>query len=152
MPKYQFRLQKVMEAKKSAEDRKKQDLASARRVLDREKQLLLHLHSQGEQCRREVLARLSGRLDVAEEVLYRARYSRLMGEIVSQAETVEHSEQHVCHEREELVRYSKERRILERLKEKGLLDYMRAWLRREQKETDEVGRRTFLRKSDRMTG
>lgn len=152
MPKHRFRLQKVMEAKQCAEDQKKQALAAALRVLDREERTLLDLHSLGEECRREVLERPAGRVDVAREQLYRARFNRLMRDISRQAETVEHSRRNVSREREALVECSKERKILEKLKEKGLIECMRQWLRKEQKETDEAGRYAFLRRPNKGRG
>ncbi|MCK4546012.1 MAG: flagellar export protein FliJ [Candidatus Eisenbacteria sp.] len=138
-----------MESKKCVEDLKKQDLANAQRVLDREKSVFLHLRSKGEDCRQEMLRRPPGPLDVIRESIHRARFARLMTDVDRQDQTVKHSSRRVCHEREDLVQCSKERRILENLKEKGLIGYMREWTRREQKETDEVGRDVFLRRANR---
>ncbi len=146
MARYRFRLQKVMEARQCREDRKKQDVAAAERILDREKRRLLHLQVQGEECRREMLGQCSGRLDVHREAMGRARFARLKKDIVRQSETVEHSNQNVSRERTALLEYSKERRMLENLREKGLLECMRGWLKQEQKETDDVGRDMFLRR------
>jgi len=148
MAKYRFRLQKVMEVKQCAEDRKKQDLAAAERVLDREKRRLDTLTSEGDECRQEILERPSERIDVVRELAGRARFRRLKRDVNRQERTVEHSNQKVDTEREALLQCSKERKMLENLRDKGLLECMREWLRREQKEVDEVARDTFLRRSE----
>jgi len=152
MPTYRFRLQKVMEAKKCAEDQKKQELAQAMRVLDREKRLLLALESRGHAARTDLLERDPGPLNVMQEARGRARFARLMDEVARQTAIVEHSEERVCFERDALVECAKERRILENLRERGLLQCMREWLRREQKDTDEVGQQVFLRRTNRTAG
>jgi flagellar FliJ protein len=152
MAKYRFRLQKVMEARQCQEDRKRQDLAAAQRILEREKRRLLHLHSEGQRCRREMLEGALGHLDVQREAMYRARFTRLMRDIDRQVEAVEHSAERVCREREALLQCSKERRMLENLRDKGLLECVRAWLRREQKEVDDIGRDMFLRRPDDAVG
>ncbi|GEM_PF-584405 len=148
MAKYRFRLQKVMETRQCEEERKKQDVAAAQRILDREKRRLLQLRSQGQECRREMLEGCSGRLNVHREAMYRARYTSLMRNIHRQIEAVEHSNRKVSREREALLECSKECKMLENLKEKGLLECMRNLLRREQKEVDDVGRDMFLRRAD----
>ena len=148
MAKYRFRLQKVMEARQCLEDQKKQDVAVAERVLDREKRRLLQLHAQGETCRREMLGQCSGPLDMQLEAMYRARFARLKKDIIRQGEAVEHSNQKVARERTALLECSKERKMLESLREKGLLECMRGWLKREQKETDDVGRDLFVRRAN----
>jgi flagellar export protein FliJ len=152
MRKYRFRLQKVMDAKKCKEDRKKQDLACAQRMLDREKQILLHLQAQEADCREEMMNRPAGPLDIARERMYRARFRRLMRDIDRQCDMVDQSRNKVSEEREALIQCSKEHKMLENLKERGLLESMRQWIRREQKETDEVGRDTFLRKPNGAAG
>ncbi|MBN1826864.1 MAG: flagellar export protein FliJ [Candidatus Eisenbacteria bacterium] len=146
MTKFRFRLQKVMNVKQCIEDRKKQDLAVAERTLEREERALSSLHDLEEECRRAVLEQRTGRIDIAWEEVHRARFDRLMRDICRQIEAVEHSRRRVSREREELVECSKERKTLEKLRENNLIEHMREWLRSEQKETDEIGRDTYLRK------
>ncbi|MFH1278417.1 MAG: flagellar export protein FliJ [Candidatus Eisenbacteria bacterium] len=144
---YRFRLQKVMDVKKHAEDRKKEDLAAAIRVLDREEQRLGDLHEKGEECRREMIRPTEEALDMAREKMNWERFHGLMEEILRQRKTVDHSRSRVDRERDALVEAAKARKTLESLRDRGLLEYMRNWLKREQKESDEVGRDTFLRNS-----
>jgi len=146
MAKFHFRLQKVMEARRSQEERKKQDVAVAQRTLDREKRRLLQLRSQGQECRREMLERPAGPLDIHREAMYRARFTCLMRDIDRQCEAVDHSRRRVDQERVALIERSKERKMLENLRDRGLVDCVRDWLRREQKEVDDVGRDVFLRR------
>jgi flagellar export protein FliJ len=150
MPKYAFRLQKVMEAKKRAEDRRKQELAQAERVLGREQRVLRALRTRGEGCRKEILDGCEGAVDLGRESMSRARFAGLMRDVERQHEAVDASRRGVGRNREALVECAKERKILENLKEKGLLEHMRHWLRREQKETDEIGRDVFLRRTRRV--
>ena len=146
MTKFRFRLEKVMTAKQCIEDRKKQDLAVAERTLEREERALSDLHDLEEKCRRAMLRERTGRIDIAWEEVHRARFEHLMRDICRQIEAVEHSRRRVSRERDELVECSKERRTLEKLKERNFIEHMREWLRSEQKVTDEIGRDSYLRK------
>ncbi len=136
-----------MNAKKHAEDVKKEELAAAVRVLDREEQRLDDLHQMGEECRREMIQPPEEALDMAREKMNWERFHGLMEEILRQRKTVDHSRGRVDRERDELVDAAKARKTLESLRDRGLLEYMREWLKREQKESDEIGRDMFLRKT-----
>lgn len=144
---YRFRLQKVMDVKKHAEDRKKEELAVAIRVLDREERRLGDLREKGEEYRQAMLRHSEEALDMSREKMNWERFHGLMEEILRQRKTVDHSQRRVDRERDALLEASKARKILESLRDRGLLEYMRDWLKREQKESDEVGRNGFLRKT-----
>lgn len=142
---YRFRLQKVMKAKKAVEDVKKEDLAAALRVLDREERRLGDLEEEGESFRREMVSVPGESLDMAREKMNWERFHRLMEEMGLQQKAVDHSRRRADRKRQELVEAAKARKMLEGLRDRGLLEYMRDWLRREQKECDDIGRDTYLK-------
>lgn len=152
MARYKFRLQKVMKAKQSFEDRQKQELADAQRILDGEEKVLDDLHAQEEECRETVLQHRRGRIDMVWEELHRTNFDKIMNEICRQIQAVEESRQLVEQERDKLVECARERKTLEKLRERGRLEHMREWLLREQKETDDIGRDLHLRGQDKVIG
>ena len=149
MPRYRFRLQRVLETKEREEERCKLELAIAERRLGREERRLEEHFVEWERSRQEVLRPAARVLDLAREAGWRSYFEYLAREIRRQREAVKHCARNVTAARTELLEASKEKKALERLKEKGRLAFLREMDRREQKELDEIGRDLYLRNRKR---
>lgn len=145
MLRYRFSLQKLLEAREREEDEKKQDFAKAQRIFAREEERLGKYLLFWEECRREVLQRRDRKIDVAREAQWRSYFEYLAAEISRQRETVKHCSRKVEEARIALIKASKERKAIEKLKENEKIEYMRQVNILEQKELDEVGRDLYLR-------
>ena len=145
MEAYRFRLQKLLDVKKHLESRRKLELAKALRRLAREEQRLVEMHSKSEEWRRQKMERPARRLDLRQEELEWDRFRGLMEDIRRQTDAVKHSQESVARERKDLVARKMERRILDNLKKRGLIQHMREWLRGERCEQDEAGRDVYIR-------
>lgn len=144
-----FRLQKVLDARRVLADRRQQELAAALRTLVREKQLLQGMEAECEAYRRQALALRPGRLDCPGEARLREWIDRLRRGVHRQRQTVGHCEQRVAERRAALVTAMMERKAIDNLRERHCERERRAQEAVEQRQTDEVARTTYARRTAR---
>lgn len=141
MKRFRFRLQRVLDAKETEERQRQRDLGFAQAELTRQQAALLDLEQQlaeEEAVQREMVKRPVR----AGDALMQHRWHReLRSRIRMQAEQVQKAAEKVEEARRILVEASKERRVLERLKERRLDEYRKAELTQMQNHLDDVGSR-----------
>jgi len=140
-----FRLQKVLEARRSAETRRQQELAAANQVLNRERAILERMRAEGESLRAEALAMPTGQLDVRVQVALRAILDRVTEAARRQEEAVTHCERRAGERRAALVNAAIDRKVLENLEARAAEAWRREQDAQEQIETDEIARQSFVR-------
>jgi len=147
-----FRLAKVLDARRTVESRRKQDLAAAERVLGRERAVLERLQDKMAVHRAQALQPPEGRLDVRREVTLRAILQQLAEEARRQSNVVAQCRQRVEESRTALVKAARDRKVLENLEERAQEAERREANAREQVEMDEIARQTFVRGSENGLG
>ncbi len=137
MAKFKFQLQTVLNIKNQQEDNLKNELGKAVQKLEKEKSELhrlnfvkdRHIMEFNEKSRKTTVEKLKE---------YNAYISLLTSKIKRQKENVNYASQNVDKVREELIKAVKERKILDKLKEKKYEEYMLESSREELKSNDEV--------------
>ena len=145
MASFKFRLQKVLDYKQQVEDTKKQELFHLMKIFHEEEKVLIKLHELLLKKLSEFEEKQQGELDILELLFYSGYISRLNGEIEQQREKLKEIARQITQKREEVIAASKERRIMEKLREKKYKEFMKEESRREQKFLDEIGNNAFVR-------
>lgn len=143
----QFRLAKVLEARRTVERQRKQALAAAERTHAREQAVHVRLQEKIAAHREQALQPPEGRLDVRRETALRAILQQLAEDARRQSGVVEQCRQRVEAGREALVKAARDRKVLENLEERAREAGRREDEAREQIEMDEIARQTFVRGS-----
>ncbi len=135
-----------MEFRQHQEKEKQRNLAQAKSRLRQEEEQLESLSHTKEECQRETKKKKKDKINLKELSLYQAYLTKLHYQIRGQKTTVTKSQQEVEDRRGELLQKSKEKKVLESLKDTRLLDYKEEMNRTEQKVTDELARDISFRK------
>ena len=144
MKQFEFRLQKVMETTRAREELQKKELAMALAELDRNEtqleQMLDHLEQEVEQFadRRKKKA-----IKVSTLVQYASYTDNLLAEIDRQRRDIEKLARLADEQRDKLIEITRDKKILEKLKEKRFEEYRRKLRQVEQKFMDEISSRSF---------
>ena len=137
MAKFHFRLQSVLNVKTQQEDNLKNELGKAIQKLEAEKRILSSL----ERASLELTAEFNEKArksTVHKLIEYNGYLSLLTSKIKLQKENVNQAALNVDKVREELVKAVKERKILDRFKEKKLEEFRLEQNKLEQKTNDEI--------------
>ena len=144
MKQFEFRLQKVMETTRAREELQKKELAVALGELARGEALLEQMIGRLE----EELERFRGRrgtgsVKVSTFVQYASYTDGLLSEINRQRGEIEKLARLADEHREKLIEITRDKKILEKLKEKRFEEYRRKLRQVEQKFMDEISSRNF---------
>ena len=123
MAKFIFKLQSVLNLRKQKEDSIKNELANATRKLEAEKRKLSELETMLEDTVREFNEKTK-KTTVHELIEFNEYLSLLNSRIKTQKENVNNAAQYVDTVREELVKAVKERKILEKLRERQFEEFL----------------------------
>ena len=144
MKQFEFRLQKVMETTRAREELQKKELAMALAELDRNEtqleQMLDHLEQEVEQFAGR---RKKGSMKVSTLVQYASYTDNLLSEIDRQRRDIEKLARLADEQRDKLIEITRDKKILEKLKEKRFAEYRRKLRQVEQKFMDEISSRSF---------
>jgi len=144
MKQFEFRLQKVMETTRTREEIQKRELAKALSVLLSNEQLLEKMFDRLEEQIGEYNSRRRASSMKASEMLAYSAYTEKLGaEIRQQKKAIEKLALLVQQHREKLIEISKDKKILEKLKEKKYEEYRKKLRTMEQKFMDEMSARSF---------
>jgi flagellar protein FliJ len=140
-----FRLQKVLEYREALEQRAQSELAAleaerARAIGERDE--LAARRDASENRLREIQR---GELDPLEDMLLRNFIRDLENRIVRKTEEIRLLDRRVDAKRDELVQAGKDRKVMERLRERAHDEFIREHLRIEQGNLDEIGGQLFNR-------
>ena len=147
MKKFRFRLQKVMEFKEEVEKQRKQELGKARkRVLDEEK-VLDGLQARDHDCRLQIADKCNAETIDPREIDNYYRYlKQLKVQMEMQGHRIDEAKKIMEDKRQDLLAATKERKILEKLKERKYNDFMIDLARREQFVLDDLAGTAFARR------
>ncbi|MCM8812742.1 MAG: flagellar export protein FliJ [Candidatus Omnitrophica bacterium] len=142
---FKFRLQPVLDHRQRLYEKACGDLQSARNFLEAKLEELSRLE-QEELLQREDLKRSqSGDMDVS-EIMNRIRYlAHLVESRKSKQQEVAQREQEVCRCFQELIEISKDKKVIEKLRDKHLHDFLKKLLEHEQKVIDACALSRFVR-------
>ena len=136
---FKFRLDPVVNLKKRAEDRRKTELAQARKELGRKETRLVNLFEHRKAWQEKVIPELEcSSLDVPGKLVYYAYMERLTDEIADQACAVEQSREDVESKRDLLLESSRDKKALEKLKDRMKERFTRSAKKAEQASLDDT--------------
>ena len=142
---YRFNLQVLLDYRKRVEEGIQIELSHVQRKLEEEKQLVTSYREEKNFYEEELLRREEREIDVEEGILYRDYLKGMRAKIKKQEEIVTRMRVELDKKREELLAVTKNRKILEKVKEKDWEKFARELARREGMFIDEVGIRGYLR-------
>ncbi|MCK5011836.1 MAG: flagellar export protein FliJ [Deltaproteobacteria bacterium] len=142
---YRFNLQVLLDYRKRVEEGIQIELSHVQRKLEEEKQLVISYREEKNFYEEELLRREEREIDVEEGILYRDYLKGMRAKIKKQEEIVARMRVELDKKREELLAVTKNRKILEKVKEKDWEKFARELARREGMFIDEVGIRGYLR-------
>jgi flagellar FliJ protein len=144
MKQFEFRLQKVMETTRVREELQKKELALALGELDRNEMLLEQMIDRLEEEIKQLSGRRgSGTVKVSTLAQYASYTDSALNEIGRQRSEIERVARLVDEHREKLIEITRDKKVLERLKEKKFEEYRRKLRQVEQKFMDEISSRSF---------
>ncbi len=138
MKKFKFRLQKVADTKARQEKQKSVELANLFMELETEKQALQNLNFELESVQQEVFGKTVTGAPAKEILEYQRYIEKLQQDIRAQQQRILNLEEKVEQVQAELLKINKEKKILDRLREKRYLKYLQEQSREEQKLLDEM--------------
>jgi flagellar FliJ protein len=136
---FKFRLEPVVSLKKKLEDERKTALASAKLDLRQKEGLLVNLCGEKAECQNSLgMVPTQGNLDISQRLIYYAYIERLADEITNGELAVERSKQEVESRRGQLLESSREKKILEKLRQRMKDRHMARTRKAEQASLDET--------------
>ncbi len=146
MKKFEFRLQRVMEVKEEIEKQKERDFALAKRKAIEEENKLNEIKIQYEGCWKDIENKTSqDTVDTNEINQYYKYLQKLEGDIERQFIYLHEANAEVERRRHILIEASKERKILENLKDRKMASYQEELNRQEQNFFDEIAGNQYNR-------
>ncbi len=144
MKQFEFKLQKVMETTKTREELRKRELAKALVVFAQNESLLEAMLDRLEEQIEEYNTRKLKPSMTASDLINFSHYTeKLLTDIQHQKKTIEDLAEKVRQHREKLVEITKDKKILERLKERRYEEYRKKLRSMEQKFMDELSIRAY---------
>jgi len=138
MAKFNFKLQSVLDLKVQMEDNKKNEFGSAVQKLEYEKKVLENIKHEKEKNINVFGNELKNKAKVSTIRQINSYISLLGQKIEVQKENVNKASNIVDKKREELLEAVKERKIMDKLKEKEYCLFLKQELKEEQKIIDEI--------------
>jgi flagellar FliJ protein len=136
---FKFRLDPVVSLRKRAEDLRKTELAEARKDLGKQENHLVNLFEHRQACQEQIVSELEcASLDVAGKLVYYAYMEKLTDEIADQSSAVEQSREDVENKRELLLESSREKKVLEKLKQRMKTRFTESVKKAEQASLDDT--------------
>jgi flagellar FliJ protein len=143
---FQFRFQSILEYRKALEDRIQSDFAEGKRLLEMRLKALDDLRAEKAQ-RMENLRSLDQRRVAPSDVSFLASYIRFLREAESRAEdAISEMKASLEEKRKELVAAMKDRKIMEELRKRHLLEFQVSEKTLENRNLDEIGVTRFRKR------
>jgi flagellar FliJ protein len=142
---YQFKLQALLNHRRHQEEVCQKELAEAQRDLSDAKEKLNSIKKDKRDNIQKLQARQSERHNTSKILIFINYIRQLSINIDTQLRHVRHASQNVTEKRDNLIAIMKERKTLEKLKEKEWLEYQRNMMQAERKFNDEVAATRHIR-------
>lgn len=138
MAKFSFKLQSLLNIKIQMEESLKNELGKATRKLEQEKNKLLLLEQENEECISTLKSKSTSGITVSKIQEYNSYLSLLKDKIKIQKENINYAQSIVDKYREQLIKMMQEKEILQKLKEKKHEEYLQEQAKAEQRINDEI--------------
>lgn len=138
MKKFDFKLEPVLNYRKRVFDQVQDEFFSARNILIEAINELENIQQEEKEHKDTLKKKQKGYLDIANLVIHMRYLAHLNRMKKIKLEDVKNKENELNKVRENLIKVAKDKKILEKLKEKRLLDFTIEELKVEQKEYDET--------------
>ncbi|MBZ0264420.1 flagellar export protein FliJ [bacterium] len=142
MKKFKFRLQRVMDAKENEEKQQQRIFGMAQQRVVQAELELEELQRQLEEQIQQELANASSAVRVSDAMMGTQWKAYLRRCIIAQNSEIARRREKADVEHQKLVEISRERQILEKLRDKRKIEHQTAVLHEEQKIIDEIGGRS----------
>ena len=143
---YKFSLEPVLKYRKLLEEDLQKDFAVLKRQLLDEKVRLSNFEQVRDRFRGELQQKQMKSFNVSDILLYTDFLQEVSKEIEKQSKKILEAEKRVDHKREELVGAMKNRKIIDRLREKGLKAHVQELSKKEQSLMNEAAINIFNKK------
>lgn len=141
MKKFRFRLQRVLDAKESEEKQQQRRLGEALEQVVKAENRLDELFSQLSETRKRQAEMVSGSMKAGEAMMMHNWQMQLKKEVSAQRQDLVKLNSIAEKIRNELLELSKEKRVLEKLREKQWEEYKKQDLTAQQNMLDDIGNR-----------
>jgi len=143
---YKFSLEPVLKYRKLLEEDLQRDFAVLKRKLFDERERLSNFKQVRDRFSGELQEKQVNSISVSDIVLYTDYLQQVTKEIEKQSEKILEAEKNVAQKREELVGAMKNRKMIDRLREKGLKGHVQELAKKEQDLMNEAAVNIFNRK------
>ena len=143
---YKFSLEPVLRHRKLIEEDLQKEFGVLKRQLFDEKERLSHFEQVRNRFSGELQQEQVKSISASDILLYANFIQQVSKEIERQSEKILEAEKNVDEKREELIGAMKNRKIIDRLKEKGIKAYVQAMSKKEQSLINEVAINVFNRR------
>ena len=140
---YKFSLEPVLKYRKLLEEDLQKDFAVLKRQLLDERERLSNFEQVRERFSEELQQKQMKNFNVSDILLYTDFLQEVSKEIEKQSKKILEAEKRVDHKREELVGAMKNRKIIDRLREKGLKAHVQELSKKEQSLMNEAAINIF---------
>lgn len=147
MRKFKFRLESVLEFRKRKEDQRKKELGLLKQFLQKEQLFLKELEVKMIESQNKMQAQQHGTLNMESIMNYYYYLTNVKEKILNQIALIEELIARIEQKREDLITASKERKIMEKLKDnqyKEFRDMLEKW---EAKAIDEMATNLYTHKT-----
>ena len=142
---YRFNLQVLLDYRKRIEEGLQLECSQIQRELESEKEVLLSCHQEKARYEEELAEKESREVNLQESVLYRDYLRGMRKKIEELKNRVATKKIELDTKQEELLAATKNRKVLEKVKEKHAKEFMHELDKRERRFVDEVGIRRYQR-------
>ena len=143
---YKFRLESVLRHRKLIEEDLQKKLGALKRQLFDEKERLSHFEQVRNRFSGELQQKQVKSISVSDILLYTGFIQQVSKEIEKQSEKIVEAQENLDQKREELIGAMKNRKMIDRLKEKGLKAHMKEISKKELSLINEVAINIFNRR------
>lgn len=144
---FKFKLQPVLRYRKRIEEKFQLELSKIKIRFGEEKKKLYLLIQNKDECEREICSKYRKGITPSAIILYFNFIDKIKMDIEKQKSILKDLEIKIEEKRKELLRASKERKIIEKLREKREREYLEDLNRRERIFLDEISANQFIRKT-----
>lgn len=144
---FKFKLQPVLRYRKRIEEKFQLELSKIKIRFGEEKKKLYLLIQNKDECEREICSKYRKGITPSAIILYFNFIDKIKMDIEKQKSILKDLEIKIEEKRKELLRALKERKIIEKLREKREREYLEDLNRRERIFLDEISANQFIRKT-----
>ena len=146
MKKFKFKLQALLDHRRNKEDKKKEELGNLSRTVQDVRDFMATLKSRCSVSIVELKTLQESGMNIEQITRYREFITALKDDTNKQMEKLSLLMKDVENRRKELVSLSKERKIMEKLRDKEFDKFKKAVLKEEKKLIDDLGISRFIRR------